>query len=778
MKYTFAFLSLVIALAINHNSFTQEKSKASKQIHLQFTILDENRTPLPDVQIIFKNIGKTFLTNRRGKFAVNNAFIDSLHLILDKVGFQRIDTVIYFSTTVDTVSLEFVLQSKYFKSSEIVVTATRTEKDLISLPMPISTIDVTESKKIILYSLDEILSEFTSIPLVDQHGRGIQLQGLDADYSLILINGEPIINRTGGIFDISRFYVGNADRIEIVRGPSSSIYGSNALAGVINIITKEPTERTELSLDAKYSTFSTIQLNSDLRKSIVTNLLSFSGYYNFFRTDGFDLVPNVVGKTVPEIQNHTLHTELFFNTSSKSRLKFLIRFNNESEKNSYKNIEDTISSKTNVNDFQSSLSFKNTVFPSFNYELRLYHSRFTTETKDKFTQIDSIFDSYKFGQTLFKSEFQGNYVISSSNLITFGLGFQNETANSLRIEGGKQSVYQFYSYAQEDIYITDAINLIASVRFDKHSDYSSQLSPKISANYKFSNDFVVRISLGSGFKAPSFEELYLDWTNPMAGYSVFGSANAVSGLRRLVEQGQILYLIRTFDSIPQLKPEKSFAIDFGTNIVLKDNFIFKINFFRNNLNNLIDFLPIAIKTNGQRVHTYQNINRIYTQGIEFNCDLNFSNSLQMSLAYQYLETGDLDIIDRIKRGEIFKRDPSGFDVPVKLKDYGGLFHRPKHTGNIRIKYTNDNLGFSSVLRINFYDKYGFRDRNGNLILDDKNEYAPGYVIANINFVKSLPYNFGLIFAVNNIFDKKDIRFLAANPGRTFSISLKYNFVEQ
>lgn len=753
----------------------------AKQIKFFLKFTDEFNQPLSDVQVNVSPGSNIHLSNVKGLVHIKTDYDTTKRIIATKVGFIKLDTTIYLYPNVDSIFIDLKLFSLQYRSNEIVITATRTEKELLSIPIPMTTVYFSEAKKIAVRNLDEVLSEFTSLPLVDDHGRGLQLQGLEPDYTLILINGEPIINRTGGILDISRFYIGNINKIEIVRGPNSSIYGSNALAGVINILTAEPVNPFELSASGKLSSFNSLDLAINFAQIPTPELFSYSAYYNFSSTDGYKLNPSSFGKTIPEIHNHTFQGESFLNITPRSKIKFSFRGSIEDEFNNYLNISsstDTISSFNRVYDFNLSLNYRNTLSSNFNYEYRIYGSYFSTRTKDKKISTNKIFDEYQFSQKLLKNEFQGNYVISKNNYFTFGLGYQMEEAKSLRIENGKQTNSQFYFYLQDDYFPFDRLNILTSFRFDKHSDYSSQINPKLALSYRITKELTFRTSIGTGFKAPSFEELYLDWTNPMAGYSVFGTMNAIEGIRRLQNNGQIISLLIPVDSFPNLYPEKSLSFDIGGNIYIDDKMWFKLNFFRNNVSYLIDFLPIAYKTNGQRVHTYQNINKIFTQGIELVSDFLIFKYFKLNVSYQFLQTGDINVISKIKERKIFKRDANGFDRTVELSEYGGLFHRPTHSCNIRISYNNEHLGIYSSLRINLKDKYGYRDVNGNEILDDKREYAPGYAIFNLNFNKSISKKISLNFSINNIFDKKDIRFLAANPGRTFSFAINFNFVKQ
>lgn len=122
----------------------------------------------------------------------------------------------------------------------VVVTATRSARQLQNVPVPTTIISKEAVREQGALRLSELLAEQTGLTLIQDLGTGIQLQGLDAAYTLILIDGEPVIGREGGTLDLERLTVAGLERVEIVRGPLSSLYGSEALAGVINLITREP----------------------------------------------------------------------------------------------------------------------------------------------------------------------------------------------------------------------------------------------------------------------------------------------------------------------------------------------------------------------------------------------------------------------------------------------------------------------------------------------------------------------------------------------------------
>src|SRR5690606_24714989 len=100
----------------------------------------------------------------------------------------------------------------------------------------------------------------------------------------------------------------------------------------------------------------------------------------------------------------------------------------------------------------------------------------------------------------------------------------------------------------------------------------------------------------------------------------------------------------------------------------------------------------------------------------------------------------------------------------QLVEYGGLFNRPKHSGVAKLSYTYIPFALNANIRAVMKDKYGFADRNSNLILDNANEYAPGYVLWNLNITKSFN-NFDLKVGVENLFDRTSLQYTPEIPGR-------------
>ena len=133
------------------------------------------------------------------------------------------------------------------------------------------------------------------------------------------------MGRSAGNFDLSRLTVGNIKQIEVVKGPSSSLYGSKALGGVINIITEKP-KSEELNGNVSYRIGSFIQqdINLDIKQRF--NKLRYGFFANRFSSEGYDLNPDVEGQTVNPFENYTVNGRIYYDFNDKLSLFTSARF--------------------------------------------------------------------------------------------------------------------------------------------------------------------------------------------------------------------------------------------------------------------------------------------------------------------------------------------------------------------------------------------------------------------------------------------------------------------
>src|SRR5690606_25353796 len=163
--------------------------------------------------------------------------------------------------------------------------------------------------------------------VTDEHGTGVQLQGMAPDYTMIMIDGQPMVGRLTGKFDLNRITVANIEQIEIIKGASSSLYGSEAMGGVINIITRSVTPDTSISLAAKYGGYGVVDVSGVGNYSFLKNKAALQLAGDYYKTDGFAVHPDETGfKNLPPYHSYTIHGKLRYQLAAQSSLLFAARY--------------------------------------------------------------------------------------------------------------------------------------------------------------------------------------------------------------------------------------------------------------------------------------------------------------------------------------------------------------------------------------------------------------------------------------------------------------------
>jgi outer membrane receptor for ferrienterochelin and colicins len=198
--------------------------------------------------------------------------------------------------------------------------------------MPLTVITRKQIDQMGSRRLDEVLKEQTGLAIVSDIGAGpravgLQMQGFDSGYTMILIDGQPMTGRNSGNFDLSRITVANIERIEIIKGASSCLFGSEAMAGAINIVTRQRISQTQGMASVRYGSFNVVDANLEGETPFAGG--KGSGYIgaNYYRTDGFNANPYLTeGKTVYPYSSYTIQGRGRYSLSETNSLNFTGRF--------------------------------------------------------------------------------------------------------------------------------------------------------------------------------------------------------------------------------------------------------------------------------------------------------------------------------------------------------------------------------------------------------------------------------------------------------------------
>ena len=676
---------------------------------------------------------------------------------------------------------------------EVVVTATRSERPMGALPLPVTVISAKQIRQMGSLRLSDVLREQTGLAIVSDHGQGIQIQGFGPDYTLILVDGEPLVGRTAGTLDLTRLAVGNIKQIEIVKGPSSSLYGSEALAGVVNIITEtaggqpsnQPGKSSQSgSFAARYGANRTSDLSGDVSSRF--GKLGVYVFGNRYQSAGYSL-PDATGQidtgnqTVAPFVNYTSSGRLTYRFSPKLNLSVSGRYFTEQQNNAFVlNASERVAGRGTVDDYNLNPVLTHRPTDRWKFTYRYYRTGYHTNTDLRYVGTDKPYDDSFFRQTFDRPEVVVERIINPEHILTAGAGLIVESVEATRYTN-RQRFTTHYGFVQHEWMPTARWTVIAGGRFDAHSQYAHQFSPKVSGRYELSKSVALRGSVGVGFKAPDFRQLYLNFDNAVAGYSVFGTQELAAGIARLQQQGQIAEVLLDPAQFGSIRAERSVAYNLGVQIkpatVLKNSTGLNVNVFRNDISNLIETQVVARKSNGQNVFSYTNLNRVFTQGIEvdggYRWLIGASGRLTMSTGYQYLVAKDKAVVAAVAAGTIYRRNPETLvSERVSPGDYGGLLNRSRHMANVKLFYEHQKTGLSASLRGIYRGRYGFADRDGNLILDSDGEYVQGYVTWNASAAKTYK-SFTFQAGVDNVTGYTDPQFIPTLAGRLWYTSLRW-----
>lgn len=645
----------------------------------------------------------------------------------------------------------------------VIITATRTARQLSSLPLPANIISKKDLKAINAVRLSDVLNEQVGLITVPDFGsgEGIQMQGLDAAYTLILIDGVPLIGRSAGTLDLDRITVGNIKQIEIIKGASSSLYGNEALGGVINIITERPIYGIKGSLQQRTASFETYDTRADI--SYKNDTFSISGFANRYSSAGYNLTNNTVTNTVAPFESYTISSKATYAFSKKTDLFFSGRFFTQNQTNI---ASESLQGESTVDEWNIHTKLSHEFNDKWQSFLEFYATNYdASEFLDDHTSQTRFSESY-FDQLMIRPEFRTVYKASAKTTFIGGVGYTYETLDRTFFNENPQFKSP-YAYAQYDGNPLENLNIIVGARFDNHNVYASQFSPKLALRYQINSKLAVKSSAGYGFKAPDFRQLYFNFTNATVGYTVLGYNAVPDAIAQLETEGQIANQIVPVSAFSdELKPESSLAINVGVDYKPTSTLSFQVNLFRNTIDDLIDTRIIANKTNGQNVFSYTNVNEVYTQGLEFSTTWKLMDNLQFSAGYQLLFAKDKTAEEAFENGQVFAREsPSSSSFQLASADYFGLFNRSRHMANGKLFYNIPKWNMHTNLRATYRSKYGIADTNGNNYLDRYDDFVAAYTIWDFAINKTLYKNYTFGFGIDNLFDFTDPQNISNIPGR-------------
>lgn len=475
---------------------------------------------LPNAHICFESLDKEhadyMLSDKDGRIE-NNITRRSL-ISVSFMGYQ---------TLLDTVnpgeSLKIYLVPSVYDVDEVVVTAQYSPKRLDQSIYKVKLIDQGAVEKKGATNLSELISnELNFSPVRDAAlGSTVRIQGLGGEHVKILVDGVPMVGRQNGILDLSQINVSSIDHIEIVEGPMSVVYGSNAMAGVINIITKENNRQSlTAGVDAYYETVGVYDFDANFSLNKGKNNMGISLGRYFF--DGYSEVDTSRSKEWnPKLQYNADGYYAFTSGEWKTKLSssyFSEELRDNGNLNPDLNYEGAFDYYHFTRRWANTLDVNKRFGEKQNLKLTGAYSWYE---KSKISYLNDLVNLEKYvipaesanDTTTFHNFFsRGTYSNEVYEKVSFqgGYEFNYERAVSRRLEG-TESIGDLSGFFSMNWTPYEKLNFQPGVRYIYNFKYDAPLVYSLNIKWDPARFLSLRASYAKGFRAPSIKELYLDF---------------------------------------------------------------------------------------------------------------------------------------------------------------------------------------------------------------------------------------------------------------------------
>ena len=663
-----------------------------------------------------------------------------------------------------------------YSFDEVVVTATRTENDVKKVPASTQVITQEDIKRGGATSVRNALSMYANIfqkSKVRGGGHDIIIRGMETKHSLVMVNGRRISNEAdanglGNAMSLDRININDVEKIEIVRGPSSALYGSEAMGGVLNIITKPSKEQTlltglehtsedtshwwhadtgrignfSMTLDARFNKINRSMLDTATESDPYGTAQTYNASLNYYVNDHsyvnayMDYYSQHLKTDMgtPAMKPITLTTSsgkmslsgqaMLEGTGSKAfkQKNYGISWNGKTDKNDWQiqaymskfNWSTTSSTKVlgsippagMEGMFNYLLQKKNTY--DFNHD---EHNMWAIEGRDSLRVNDH--HRVTFGAEYVKDK------VAGTGLGSNGDGVHSITENGKTKSSSEKTLSSYAAYLQDEIEYGKWF-IVPAIRYDHHSAYGSHTSPKIGVTYNATDHFRIKANYGDGFKAPSVSQLYYDLDMEMG-------------------RGNWVHLTGN----PNLKPEKSKSWDLGVEAEFGKGYG-SLTYFDNDVDNLIASIPKGKDSNGHKLHRYENVNKARIKGLENTLGYRFNDTLEFKVTSTLLDAKDTsagkDLTQRARLSQIYQL----------------IYDDHKDTG------------WSAVL----WNQLDYKFVTGKA-WDDGESVKKSYSLTNFSLTRKVNKDTRVYGSVQNIFDKKDED--CDLDGRFWSIGWEHKF---
>ena len=696
------------------------------QYSLTGTITDcLSRAPLSGATVELVGQQKTVQTNAQGQFSFQDLSKGTHHFYVSQDDYKGH----FFKVSIKRNEKNYIFalcKNKEIEVGELVVTATRRERNLKNVPITVQVITAEEIQKSQAPDFQSFLeNEFSGINFTNEGGMpNINMMGFGGKYVLFLMDGERMAGETFDNIDYDRIDLENIERIEVIKGASSSLYGSNALGGVINIITKDAQKPLELSANYLYNTQEDHKTNLSVGTKQRWGSVRVPVFYNFRQPyiivdkeplktykNGVPHYSRMGELNVAGFTNYGASPKLTFDLSPKWNLSLAPSYY-FSERNA--GTQSSKKLRDRYYNYSGALKSDYKITDSKTLSLSAAYDRY-----DKYKYYVLLNEKEKsYENSILRVGGQYNQSIKEKHSLVAGTEVNSDELLSFRFtntgEEAKKNAQNYALFTQQEWALSEDFTLVTGVRMDYHSLFQQYLTYRLSGMFKI-DAFTLRGGYASGFRSPTLKELYTNWFHP------WGGGFQIMGNKKLT---------------PETSHNTTFSVDFNAK--------------KWNITAITQFSKVKDKIALYWSRSKDTIRYVNHAG---NTDI---ISSELSGTY---------------RPSRYFRLKGSYAYYVSSNSRSDV--RP-HTFTAKVEYVEQSdLKYLPTVLLS--GKY----LAGSDIYDNKSTYThyEGYGLWRLQLSKKLPYHFILNAGVDNLFDyiaPTTSFYSTTTPGRTYFVGLKWN----
>jgi outer membrane receptor for ferrienterochelin and colicins len=702
------------------------------QIICKGKVVDEQNEPIAGANVWVEYTTLATVTDKNGEFSLAN-IPEGAHELRAKANH-------YYAkhTTVDKSKegIVLTLERSPLKLNEVVVTGTGTRNHLKNSPVAVDVYTKRDLDKVNASSFENAMLALNPSMSFTPNVMGsfMQLNGLQNSYILVLVDGKKLAGDASGNTDLSRINMSNVKRIEIQKGAASSLYGSEAIGGVINIITDKPKEKILAQSYSRYAKYG--QWTQNLNADINLGKFTYSSSFQRIQTDGWQLSTEEINSKKDTVDTDKKAQNKFYSDQHSQKLGFspVENFSVYVQGGIFdKKIQRSPASYDYdmlYNDYNYGGGAKYMINKKGAITLDYHHDVF------EYTKVYiAKSGSYNIGdeekgrtQKYDDMNIKGVYSMNKHNRFSAGVQYQRDYLESITdLKDGSRHAYTVSLYGQDELkLLNNKLQIVPGFRYVYHETFKNRFTPKLALMYSLS-DFNFRAAYASGYKAPDLKKLY----------------SSVESITKKTLS------IPNMDLRPEISDYYSLGVEFN-----KDFLTASVSAYYNRLKDLITrkiLSPIPSEySDYNTVYQYQNSSKARIKGVDVTINSYIGCGLSIGAGYSFVDSYD-------------------YDAALPLEKIS------KHTGNFNANWNkrwwivDSNICLTGRWQSRRYYKDGDSPAYNQWDLSTKHRIK--------NF-KDFTIEPGI--GIENIFDFVDRRPFGANyatisPGRTVFASLSIKF---